>query len=203
MAKIFLCAKVCWFIYAQIVLLHLVHHHQSVNGAYLKVYFDPPGVQYSVTVSTVLDFVLGTYRIIANGLKTKTQPDDRQMIKLNKTKLANLDNVAFTFVRTDGSKAAVTVVHGKQAREEQELTFNYYENGGKLANREHQDVWLFSSKKSPNCPFICQMSDRRKITLINKIMTVPPYIETHGNKSAVEPRYASLQCPHLPAIQSL
>ncbi|KAI3416515.1 hypothetical protein GPALN_006055 [Globodera pallida] len=132
MAKIDLCIKICWFIYAQIVLLHLAHHHQSANAnELLKVYFDPPEVQYNVTVSEVIDFDEGTYKIIANGLRTKTQPDGREMIKLNKTRLADFEYVSFIFVRSDGSNA-LGVVSGDEAREEKELAFDYYENGGKL-----------------------------------------------------------------------
>uniref|UniRef100_A0A183BLD7 IgGFc_binding domain-containing protein n=1 Tax=Globodera pallida TaxID=36090 RepID=A0A183BLD7_GLOPA len=96
MSKIGLCAKVCWFIYAQIVLLQLTHHYQSANaqGEPLTVYFEPTGIQYFVYVHGM-----------RNGIRTEiaTGKTNHTTLKVN----------------------AVGSVHVDVARAEEALLFNY------------------------------------------------------------------------------
>uniref|UniRef100_A0A183BLD8 NEAT domain-containing protein n=1 Tax=Globodera pallida TaxID=36090 RepID=A0A183BLD8_GLOPA len=128
MSKIGLCAKVCWFIYVQIVLLLLTHYHQSANAIdILEVYFDPPGVQYTVTVSTtqIIDGTTVTKEIIKD--KQTMTMNDRQMIELDKTKLANKDGVLFDFTHPNKNVVVTVFVLAELARKKKELSLVYDE----------------------------------------------------------------------------
>uniref|UniRef100_A0A914H6V7 Uncharacterized protein n=1 Tax=Globodera rostochiensis TaxID=31243 RepID=A0A914H6V7_GLORO len=98
MAKIGLCAKVCWFIYAQSVLLQLVHHNQRANAAGLKVYISPTGIHYHVNVYGTQN---GNYGKIATA-ETKTEhPSEREIAVLNKKKFDGVTDVRFSFTPTN------------------------------------------------------------------------------------------------------
>uniref|UniRef100_A0A914H536 Uncharacterized protein n=1 Tax=Globodera rostochiensis TaxID=31243 RepID=A0A914H536_GLORO len=132
MSKIGLCVKFWWFIfYVQIVLLHLAHHHhhQSANAVnILEVYIYPPSFQYTVTVFLAKRDANGqnVTKKIGAGIKTTTKPDGTQMIKLNKTKLAEgWSKVNFKFTRTNDARWASGTVTANFARQAQQLALDY------------------------------------------------------------------------------
>uniref|UniRef100_A0A914H5Q1 Uncharacterized protein n=1 Tax=Globodera rostochiensis TaxID=31243 RepID=A0A914H5Q1_GLORO len=126
MVNIGLCAK--GFIYSQIVLLQLTNHHQSANAVdILEVYFDPPDVQYTVGITVTERLANGQMLVtpIAASRKTITQPDGKQMIKLDKAILANKTGVTFKFNHTNAAEWAIGIVGAPDAQLAKKLTFNY------------------------------------------------------------------------------